>query len=185
MAAGGVVRQVAVEGCEILAHEFGVGVAARIDHARQRGRAAGDHRHARRSCAEDQPVDAVAVLEGKLLGERAAPGDAHDIDDVKAEPVAQLAGPARGHPVPVRPLGDGAEAHAGHVEGQDLAVREHVAECECQFEVCADAVEEDQRQRVAAVGLLPIRRPQHDAFDVLHGDFRHALVAGHSAVLSR
>ena len=98
------------------------------------------------------------MLEGQLLGQAAAPGDAEDVEPVVAERVEESTHETRQHCEVVGHLGCGGTAHAWYVEkdhldpGVDL-VDERLE----QVEAGADAVA--QHQRRSGCGARPDRDP--------------------------
>ena len=72
----------AVQGLEVLEHEIGVDVAARIGHFGQRFGASRHHQHARARRDQNHAARASRMLHGKMLRDAAAPADAHHVDHI-------------------------------------------------------------------------------------------------------
>ena len=83
----------------------GVAVPAGGDHLGQDPRVRGDHQRAGGGADQDQLAAAPAMLEGRLLRETTAPGDAEDVELVVAEPVEQRDEEPREHREVVREPG--------------------------------------------------------------------------------
>src|ERR1700747_150101 len=57
-----------------------------------------NHQHSRRRSCENQLLAPCRSLHGELLGDRTAPGNAHDMDALGAERIEQLRSATRKHP---------------------------------------------------------------------------------------
>ena len=66
-----------------------VAVAPRGEHLAEHAEAGRHHQHAGPGADQHQSSAATRVLEGQLLGQAAAPGDAEGVEPVVAEPVEQ------------------------------------------------------------------------------------------------
>ena len=86
------------------AQEVGVGVAARGRHSREDAGAAGHHQRSGTGGDQHEPAASVAGGPRELLRQRAAPGDAEDVDAFVAEHVEQR---EHGAGQPGQPVGPG------------------------------------------------------------------------------
>ena len=84
----------------------------------------------------------------KLLGDAAAPGDARDVDLVIAELAHELGGPARDSRRTIRQFRQRRAAHARDVEDHGLDIAHLAHERFGQFDIGADAVEQEKRRTV-------------------------------------
>jgi len=105
----------------------------------------------------------------KLLGHAAAPRDARDIDPVIAELAHESGGPARDSRGTIRQPGKRRAAHARDVEDNGLDVAHLAHERFGQFDIGADAVEQEKRRTVLRAGL-------HGDPKILSLDAHHARV---------
>src|SRR5262249_9149312 len=137
----------------------------------ERLEAAGDAEHARAGGDEHEPAEPLAVAQGELLRETAAPRDAERVDDAVAEDVE------RAHEEPRQPAEAPRHerrrraAGPGDVDGDGLDAVEARAERREELEPGADAVDEEERPPAPAA---LDRRPQPDALDLDELDLRHA-----------
>ena len=124
-----------------------VAVAPRSEHLAEHAEAARHHQHARPGGDQHQSPAATWVLEGQLLGQTAAPGDAEDVEPVVAELVEEPPEEARQQCEVVGHLGCGGTPDAGYVEPDHLDPRvDLVDERLEQVEAGPDAVAEHQRR---------------------------------------
>jgi hypothetical protein len=96
------------------------------------------------------------MLERELLRHAPAPGDAHHVHLVDPVVIEQAGREPGHHPGPVGQHSAWRSAHARHVESDDVAVGDPVAQRGHQFDIGADAVEEQDRPALRALGL-PVR----------------------------
>jgi len=84
-------------------------------------------------------------LHGELLGDRAAPGNAHDMHALVAEYVQQLRGEPRQHPQPIGQARRRRFAGTGDVEDDDFPIRiEHLNERTERLQTAPNSVEDQQ-----------------------------------------
>src|SRR5271166_6725335 len=89
----------------------------------------------------------------KLLGHAAAPGDARDVDPVITELVHKPGGPTRDSRRAIRQFWQWRPAYARNVEDHGLDVAHLAHERLGQFDIGADAVEQEKRRTVLRAGL--------------------------------
>ena len=128
-----------------LEHVRRVGVAAGGRELHQHPQAARHHDEAGAGRRQRQRAAAPGKVVDELLGERAAPGDAEDVDLPDPERVEQ---PRRQPRQPGEAVGQRRRrraADARHVEGDDAGVAEVRREGRHRLEARADPVEDEER----------------------------------------
>ena len=158
----------AVQRLEMLRHEIGVDIAARIGHLAERGGVARHHQHARAGRNKDQLVGARAVLDGKLLRHRPAPADAHDVDQGHLEPVEQQRRNPRHQDRVVRHHRVGRSPDTRHVKGDEVAVIKRLGQWRNSLDIRADAVEEQYGELAGGLRGTPDGNAQNAAIDGFH-----------------
>src|ERR1700756_3056183 len=83
-------RPAAVETAKVLFQVTAICKPAWRRHFGERGELAGNHQHSSRSRRQNQLLAPCRSLHGELLGDRAAPGNAHDMDAIVTERAEQL-----------------------------------------------------------------------------------------------
>ena len=163
-----------------LVHIVGVLVAPWRCHLEQHRKLAGHHQVARRCGREHEPPATLALLERKLLRERAAPRDAQHVHLLVSQLIEQPGAQPRQRRRTVRQARRGRAADARHVEDDHLGTVERVEKGLDQLDAGADSVEEKQRRR-APSGRAERRRAAICPADVVQADlhlFLHDVAAG-------